>query len=166
MPENAELLITSSIAPRIFASAMSLSQSFSLLLFILSTRRWTMAAPTVRPAIVKYLYTNNPFYAISAVLMLYAIRAAYEKLGSQASNCWLLTGGLAGYTLVLAAIGVWIVRWGKVWEDARSILLLLLVLFLAVSISADDLFVREETSSAATSLLLCGFLFSAAVSET
>ncbi|HEV3301375.1 MAG TPA: hypothetical protein VG055_17115 [Planctomycetaceae bacterium] len=124
-----------------------------------------MAAPAERPAIVKYLYTNNPFYAISAVLMLYAIRAAYEKLGSQASNCWLLTGGLAGYTLVLAAIGVWIVRWGKVWEDARSILLLLLVLFLAVSISADDLFVREETSSTATTLLVCGFLFSAFVSE-
>ncbi|HEV8070085.1 MAG TPA: hypothetical protein VGP76_20245 [Planctomycetaceae bacterium] len=124
-----------------------------------------MAAPAVRPAIVKYLYTHNPFYAISAVLMLYAIRAAYEKLGSQASNCWLMTGVLAGYTLVLAAIGVWIVRWGKVWEDARSILLLLLLLFLAVSISADDLFVREETSSAATTLLVCGFLFSASVSE-
>jgi hypothetical protein len=124
-----------------------------------------MAAPTVRPAIVKYLYTHNPFYAISAVLMLYAIRAAYEKLGSQASNCWLMTEVLAGYTLVLAAIGVWIVRWGKVWEDARSILLLLLLLFLAVSISADDLFVREETSSTATTLLVCGFLFSAFVSE-
>jgi hypothetical protein len=124
-----------------------------------------MAAPTVRPAIVKYLYTHNPFYAISAVLMLYAIRAAYEKLGSQASNCWLMTGVLAGYTLVLAAIGVWIVRWGKVWEDARSILLLLLLLFLAVSISADDLFVREETSATATTLLVCGFLFSASVSE-
>jgi hypothetical protein len=124
-----------------------------------------MAAPAVRPAIVKYLYTHNPFYAISAVLMLYAIRAAYEKLGSQASNCWLMTGVLAGYTLVLAAIGVWIVRWGKVWEDARSILLLLLLLFLAVSISADDLFVREETSSTATTLLVCGFLFSASVSE-
>jgi hypothetical protein len=124
-----------------------------------------MAAPAVRPAIVKYLYTHNPFYAISAVLMLYAIRAAYEKLGSDASNCWLMTGGLAGYTLVLAGIGVWIVRWGKVWEDARSILLLLLVLFLAVSISADDLFVRAETSSTATALLACGFLFSAFVSE-
>ncbi|HET6326085.1 MAG TPA: hypothetical protein VFG04_15515 [Planctomycetaceae bacterium] len=124
-----------------------------------------MAASTVRPTIVKYLYTHNPFYAISAVLMLYAIRAAYETLGSQASNCWLMTGGLAGYTLILAAIGVWIVRWGKVWEDARSILLLLLVLFLAVSISTDDLFVRAETSSTASLLLLCGFLFSAAVSE-
>jgi hypothetical protein len=66
---------------------------------------------------------------------------------------------------VLATIGVWIVRWGKVWEDARSILLLLLVLFLAVSISADGLFVKAQTAAAATSLLLCGFLFSAAVSE-
>ena len=113
-----------------------------------------MAAPAVRPSIVKYLYTHNPFYAISAVLMLYAIRTAYERLGIEASNCWLMTGALAGYTLVLAVIGVWIVRWGKVWEDARSILLMLLVLFLAVSISADDLFVKAETSSTATALLV------------
>ncbi len=124
-----------------------------------------MAAPAVRPSIVKYLYTHNPFYAISAVLMLYAIRTAYERLGIEASNCWLMTGALAGYTLVLAVIGVWIVRWGKVWEDARSILLMLLVLFLAVSISADDLFVKAETSSTATALLVCGFLFVATVSE-
>jgi|GEM_PF-743410 len=124
-----------------------------------------MAAPAVRPSIVKYLYTHNPFYAISAVLMLYAIRTAYERLGIEAGNCWLMTGALAGYTLVLAVIGVWIVRWGKVWEDARSILLMLLVLFLAVSISADDLFVKVETSSTATALLACGFLFAATVSE-
>jgi hypothetical protein len=45
-----------------------------------------MAASTVRPTIVKYLYTHNPFYAISAVLMLYAIRAAYETLGSRAAS--------------------------------------------------------------------------------
>jgi hypothetical protein len=124
-----------------------------------------MAASAVRPTIVKYLYTHNPFYAISAVLMLYALRAAYEVMGSQTTNCWLMAGALAGYTLTLAGIGVWIVRWGKVWEDARSILLLLLLLFLAVSISTDDLFVKAETSSSATVLLLCGFLFSAAVSE-
>ncbi len=124
-----------------------------------------MSAPPVRPSIVKYVYTHNPFYAISAVLMLYAIRTAYERLGIEAGNCWLMTGALAGYTLLLAVIGVWIVRWGRVWEDARSILLLLLLLFLAVSISADDLFVKAETSSTATTLLACGFLFAATVSE-
>jgi hypothetical protein len=124
-----------------------------------------MAAQTERPSILKYLYTHNPFYAISAVLMLYSVRAAYQKLEGGASNCWLMTGVLAGYTLLLATIGVWIVRRGKVWEDARTILLLLLLLFLAVSISADDLFVKVETSRSATALLLCGFLFSAIVSE-
>src|ERR1700733_5177266 len=101
-----------------------------------------MATAPVRPSLVKYLYTHNPFYAISAVLMLYSLRTAYNTLQGGTNNCWLMTGVLAGYTLVLAAIGVLIVRWGKVWEDARSILLLLLVLFLAVSISADDLFVK------------------------
>jgi hypothetical protein len=129
-----------------------------------------MAAPTQHPSIqrssiLKYVYTHNPFYAISAVLMLYATQAAYAKLELAPSNWWFMTGVLAAYTLVLATIGVWIVRWGKVWEDARSILLLLLVLFLAVSISADGLFVKAEAASAATSLLLCGFSFSAVVSE-
>ena len=33
-----------------------------------------------RPSILKYVYTHNPFYAISAVLMLYATQAAYAKL--------------------------------------------------------------------------------------
>jgi hypothetical protein len=112
------------------------------------------------------VYTHNPFYAISTVLMLYAMQAAYAKLELAPSNWWFMTGVLAAYTLVLATIGVWIVRWGKVWEDARSILLLLLILFLAVSISADGLFVKAEAAGAATSLLVCGFLFSAAVSET
>lgn len=82
-----------------------------------------MAARTQRssiqdPSILRYVYTHNPFYAISAVLMLYATQAAYAKLELAPSNWWLMTGVLAAYTLVLATIGVWIVRWGKVWEDA------------------------------------------------
>lgn len=124
-----------------------------------------MAKQIVRPSFLKYVYTHNPFYAISAVLMLYAIWTAYRIRGVDATNCGLMIGALAGYTFMLAVIGVWIVRWGKVWEDARSILLLLLVLFLAVSISTDDLFVKAETSRDATILLLSGFLFSAIVSE-
>jgi hypothetical protein len=124
-----------------------------------------MSRSAQRPSVLRYLYTHNPFYAVSAVLMLYAIWAAYSRLEFGPGRTWLMTGVLAGYTLLLATIGVWIVRWGKVWEDARSILLLLLVLFLAVSISADSLFVRADTSRSATFLLVWGFLFSASVSE-
>ena len=131
------------------------------------------------PSAWKSLYTQNPFYVISAVLMLYAVRAAYGKLEIGEINCWLMMGVLAAYTLVLAVIGVMIIRLGKVWDDARSILLLLMLLFLAVSISADDLFVNmsvvtrgdgghstrtEPALGSGTALLLCGYLFSAIVS--
>jgi hypothetical protein len=60
---------------------------------------------------------------------------------------------------------VLIVRLGKVWEDARSIALLLIMLFLAVSISADDLFVNMESTAGGGLLLLCGYIFSAVVLE-
>lgn len=124
-----------------------------------------MSPTTVRPSFLKLLYNNNPFYVISAVLMAYAVRATYGELEIGAINCRIMMGVLATYTLVLAVIGVLIVRCGKVWEDARSILVLLLLLFLAVSVSADDLFVKMTSSEGGTALLLCGYLFSAIVSE-
>lgn len=123
-----------------------------------------MSEPSPRPSLVRWLYTHNPFYAISAALMLYAVRAGYGKLEIGSINCWVMMGILATYTLLLAGVGVCIVRLGRVWEDARSILLLLLLLFLAVSISADDLFVKATSPEQGTALLVCGFLFSVAVS--
>lgn len=124
-----------------------------------------MSAPMLRRSVWGWVYTNNPFYAISTALMIYAIRAAYGSIVIGEINYWIMMGVIAGYTLLLAVIGVVIVRWGKVWEDARSILLLLLLLFLAVSVSTDELFVRTATSSSGTALLACGYLFSAVVSE-
>lgn len=124
-----------------------------------------MSEPAARRSLVKYLYNHNPFYAISVALMLISIRAAYGTLEIGAINCFLMMGVLAGYTLLLAVIGVLIVRWGKVWEDARSIVLLVLLLFLGVSISADDLIMHRTTPEAASALLLCGYAFSALLSE-
>lgn len=112
---------------------------------------------------VRWLYNHNPFYFISAMLMLFAVRASYGKLEIGLINCWVMMGVLAAYTLLLAIVGVLIIRWGKVWDDARSILLLLLLLFLAVSISADDLFVKMTSPKAGLLLLASGFLFSVLV---
>ncbi|MEI8382214.1 MAG: hypothetical protein WCJ09_18935 [Planctomycetota bacterium] len=116
-----------------------------------------------RSSVVHWLWTNNPFYFISALLMLYAVRATYGQLEIGAINCWVMMGVLAGYTSLLAFVGIAIVRWGGVWDDARSILLLLLLMFLAVSVSADDLFVQMESSSGAVALLGIGLAFSTAV---
>ena len=123
-----------------------------------------MSASASHRSVLSYLYNHNPFYVISAVLMLFAVRSAYGTIEIGSINCWVMMGVLAGYTLLLAGIGVLIVRWGKVWEDARSILLLLLLLFLGVSVSMDDLFSRI-TPDQGMLLMIGGFLFSAVVSE-
>ncbi len=116
-----------------------------------------------RSSAAHWLWTHNPFYFISALLMLYAVRSSYGELEIGAINCWVMMGVLAAYTSVLSLIGVAIVRWGGVWDDARSIFLLLLLMFLAVSVSADDLFVQMESSTAAIALLGSGLAFSVLV---
>ncbi len=118
-----------------------------------------------RSSVVHWLWTNNPFYFISALLMLYAVRTSYGQLEIGTINCWVMMGVLAVYTSVLAAVGVMIVRWGRVWDDARSIFLLLLLMFLAVSVSADDLFVKMESSTGAIALLAFGLAFSIFIFE-
>lgn len=123
------------------------------------------SAPAERPSVWKYLYNHNPFYVISTLLMLFSIRSAYGTLEIGAINTSFMMGVLAAYTLVLGVVGVLIVRWGKVWEDARSVILLVLLMFLAVSICADDLFVNVSTVNAGAGLMLFGFLFSSSVSE-
>lgn len=77
-----------------------------------------MSAPTVRPPLLIALYNHNPFYVISVLLMLYAVRSAYGELEVGTINTGLMMGVLAGYTSLLAAIAVLIIRKGKVWEDA------------------------------------------------
>jgi hypothetical protein len=124
-----------------------------------------MSVAVLRPRFLTWLYNHNPFYGISAALMLFAVHNAYGDQKVGLINSWLMMGVLAAYTMVLAIIGTLIVRRGKVWEDARSIYVLLLILFLAVSISADDLFATMETPLAGLLLLGCGYLFSAALSE-
>ena len=68
-----------------------------------------------------------------------------------------MMGVLAAYTSILAGIGVLIVRRGRVWEDARSIVLILLFQFAAISMSFDE--ICAVSVDAGTRLLLFGFIF-------
>ncbi|MCA8988964.1 MAG: hypothetical protein KDA78_15055 [Planctomycetaceae bacterium] len=112
-----------------------------------------------------FLYNHNPFYVVSTVLMLMAVRFAYGEMPIGEINCWMVMGVLAGYTTLLAIIGVSIIRFGKVWDDARSILLLLLLLFLGISVSMDDLFVKLSTPEEGFLLAITGLGFSSLMTE-
>ena len=47
-----------------------------------------MSSSLSRPPWAAWLYTHNPFYAISVVLMLYGVRAGYGELEIGSINCW------------------------------------------------------------------------------
>jgi len=117
--------------------------------------------------ICRTLYTHNPFYLISACLILAGLNATF-RASAETANAWTLMGVLAGYTAVMALAGFVIVRAGKVWEDGRGILLVVVLLFLATSVSFDEIINREAAAgrgSAGIWLLCCGFAFAVVLSE-
>lgn len=130
------------------------------------------------PKLLRLLYVHNPFYLISACLFVYGLKAFLRpdnmdflfEAGSVAYiDPWWLMGSLCGVTLLMAITAFLIVHLGKVWEDARSLVLVLLLMFLAISVSFDEIIAlvsfRQGNSYQALSLMAFGGAFSIAVIE-
>ncbi len=116
--------------------------------------------------LISFLYNNNPFYLISAGVVLFGCQRTFDSSGSTGlptEGPWTLAGVIAGYTVLLAATAWLIVRFGKVWDDARSIMMVLLLLFFALSVSFDSLCVSSPTT--AVTALTLGFCFVVVVTE-
>ena len=100
------------------------------------------------PPVISLLYTHNPFYLISACLFVYGLKLLF-RVGDQAIlfqrgavgyiEPWGLLGSLAAVTVLMSVTAVLVVRLGKVWEDARSLLLIVLLMLVAISVSLDEL---------------------------
>ena len=120
--------------------------------------------PQKRPAsrLVRALYTHNPFYVISADLVFIGLRMSFDP-SSKAFNTWALFSGLAGFTLLLASTACLLVRYGRVWDDMRSVLLLIVMMFLAISATTDDLLNTRPRVGLA--LAAGGLAFSLSLSE-
>ncbi|MFA6100751.1 MAG: hypothetical protein WCV67_05345 [Victivallaceae bacterium] len=110
--------------------------------------------------IFKFLYNANPFYLLSACLILYAQTVIFET-----GNIWMETaipvGLIAAYTMLLTATAVFIVKAGAVWDDARSILLIILTLIMVLSVSMDGKTLDSPLTGAGW--LAGGLIFSTAV---
>lgn len=105
----------------------------------------------LRPTLC-YVYNHNPFYPLSAVFVLlglhhlfHDVEAAENLTDIGFSNAQLLAV-LAGYATLLAGTSIWVVRYGKVWDDARTILLTLVLLLLAMSVNSDKPISRHVPS--------------------
>ena len=65
--------------------------------------------------------------------------------------------GLGGYTLLLATTACVLIRLGNLWDDLRSLLLLIVMILMAMAMSGDDVMAADAGKGA----LVCvgGFLF-------
>ncbi len=112
--------------------------------------------------VLGWVCTSNPFYVLSALLVCLGL---WVSFGSQvdASQTWSLLLGMAGYTLLLAVTACLLVRYVGVWDDVRTVMLLVVLLFLATSVTFDEVLARDPTRGVAC--YLGGLLFAVAVSE-
>src|SRR6202011_1601383 len=83
---------------------------------------------------IRWICTNNPFYVLSAGLFLAGL---WLSFGNQHPDetiepevTWALMSWLAGYTVLLAGTAYLLVRFARVWDDARTVLLLVVLMFL------------------------------------
>jgi len=114
-----------------------------------------------------FIFTHNPFYVISALMTLYGLHVSFSD-NIDPTRGWLQLEIFIGYMFLLAATGVLIVRLGQVWEDARTLFLLVLLLMVALSVSFDRVCLDDEylglqflTIGLGASLLLCEFMLRA-----
>lgn len=108
----------------------------------------------------RFVCTHNPFYLLSVCFVLNGTGRSLNRSG--VLNDWLLIALLAVYVVMMAAVCYAVVRWCKVWNDARSIFFILPTLFVELSLAFDQvLFNRTEFGVWSA---VGGFVFAAFVS--
>ncbi|MDG1894797.1 MAG: hypothetical protein P8J37_07805 [Fuerstiella sp.] len=136
-----------------------------------------MSRPKV-PKLLSLIYVHNPFYLISTCLFVYGLKLLFRSgdtsvlfaPGSVAyMEPWGLMTSLAGITVLMAVTAILIVRFGKVWEDARSLLLIVLLMLLAISVSFDELITllsdRDNARGHLIQMFTAGVLFAIGLGE-
>ncbi|HEX5447166.1 MAG TPA: hypothetical protein VFW87_25345 [Pirellulales bacterium] len=112
--------------------------------------------------LAKRFCTNNPFYLISAWLVFSGLRISFDT-GGETFETWALIGGLAGYALLAAVAACVLIRLGRVWEDIRTLVLLVLLMFLAIAVSLDEALVIDARRGSL--FLIGGLTFAVVLSE-
>jgi hypothetical protein len=84
--------------------------------------------------------------------------------GRGPSQAWALLLGLAGYTLLLATTACVLIRLGKMWDDLRSLLLLIVIMFLAIAMNCDDGMAADPSTGAPR--YIGGLVFAVVVTES
>lgn len=113
--------------------------------------------------VIRALFTQNPFYLIGTALALYGLRVAAETSSIVSNQPLVMAGILGGMMLLMALAAIAIIKLGGVWDDARTIMLSIMLLIVGVITSCDVVLLRQPET--AIVILAGGFLFSIAIWE-
>lgn len=119
--------------------------------------------PITFSGIMRFIYKSNPFYLISACLFLYAMTVFFHTDNIWIDNSVPLTL-ISAYSALLTGTAILIVRAGKVWDDARSLLFITLFLFIFLSVGMD--YIILENINSAPIMMACWFSFCVLLSES
>ena len=117
-----------------------------------------------KPGVVRFLYTQNPFYLIGTAILLYGLRIATDSGSYFADQPYLLPIVLGAVMIAMTLTAITIIRFGGVWDDARTIVLSILLLAVSAVTGCDAVIRSQPLTSAA--ILLGGFLLSVGIWET
>ena len=95
-------------------------------------------------SLTRFLYNQNPFYLISCLLVIYGCQSLAVSSGTVLDKSISMTAGLASYTLLMAIISVGVVRAAKVWDDARSIFIVVVISLIATTTGFDELSIWQN----------------------
>ena len=117
-----------------------------------------------KPGIVKFLYTQNPFYLIGTAILLYGLRIATDSGDYFSTHPHALSLILGMVMVVMAATAVTIIKFGGVWDDARTIVLSILLLAVNAVTCCDATVLSQPMTT--TAILGGGFLLIVGIWET
>ena len=102
-----------------------------------------------KPGIVKFLYTQNPFYLIGTAILLYGLRIATDSGDYFSTNPHALPLILGMVMVVMALTAITIIKFGGVWDDARTIVLSILILAVNAVTCCDATVLSQPMTTAA-----------------
>lgn len=105
----------------------------------------------------RYISTHNPFYLISALLVLWGIWLSILPT-LEMEHVVALWGITVGYIILVSISTVVVIRVARDWSDARTLLLIIPLFCSVLSMLFDELLLNRSIEAAG--MLVLGFVFS------
>ncbi|MDM4018566.1 hypothetical protein [Roseiconus lacunae] len=106
----------------------------------------------------RLLYNHNPFYLISCLLIIYGCQSLAIGGGDVLEKSSTMAGGLAIYSILMAIVCMGVVCFAKVWDDARSIFIVVIISLVATTTGFDELCIERPTLAIGFALASTGLV--------